>query len=207
MGSAWVPIAAMAAPQYPYYQPPKTTRTPSPWTAPMQALVAGLFVLYALYTLSTPFFMSGAFTQAFNQSIQRQQQLNPAVSPPPPEVISSMATLMSEMVWVSVIFIVAVCAVAVVAALKRWTWAFWAILVLFGLVSLFLPFNVASAVVGASSVTRYGLPAWTVWLSITFGLASAAAFVWMLIALFRYGPWATTKATELQVPAPQAPVS
>ena len=104
MGSAWVPIAAMAAPQYPYFQPPKTTRTPTSWTAPMQAVVAGLFVLYALYSLSTPFFVSGVVTQAFNQSLQRQQQLNPTVSPPPPEVISSMATFMSEMVWVSVIF-------------------------------------------------------------------------------------------------------
>ena len=206
-GSAWVPLAAVAVPRYPMHQPLTTVRTATPWTAPMQAAVAGVFVLYGLYSLTTPFWMSGVMAQAFNQSFQRQQQLNPAVSPPPPEVINSLSTLMSEMLWVSVFVTVAICAVAVVGALKRWTWAFWAILVIFGIVSLFLPFNLAGAVTGFSSVSTYGPPAWTTWLTVAFELAGAALFVWMLIAIIRYGPWAMTRSAEPPMPAVQAPAS
>lgn len=206
-GAAWAPLAAVAPPHYQYYPAQKITRTPTRWTAPMQAVVAGLFVVYALYTLSTPFWGSGLLTQAFNQSLQRQQQLNPAVSPPPAEMISSMTTMMSGILWMSVIFTVAISAVAVAGALRRWTWAFWAILVLFGIVTVFLPFNVGSAAMGASAANLYGLPVWTVWLSIAFELVTAAVFAWMLVTLIRIGPWATTRTAEAPAAPAQAPAS
>jgi hypothetical protein len=203
-GNAWVPVAPMAAPAYAYYQQPATVRVPTPWTKPMQYAVAAWYLLAALYGLSLPFWMSGVMTQAFNQSFQRQAQLNPNVSPPPQEFVSSMSSMMSGILWASAIIAVAVCAVLVVGALRRWTWIFWVVLVLLGLGTLALPFNLISAVAGSSyAASLYGLPAWTTWLSVAIGIPNAALFVWMLVGLIRYGAWATTKATAAgTVPAP-----
>jgi hypothetical protein len=202
-GYSWVPVAPMAPPAYPYYQQPATVRVPTPWTQPMQYAVAAWYALAAVYAVSLPFWMSGVMTQAFNQSLQRQVQINPNVSPPPPELVGSMTSMMSGMLWASEIIAVAVCAVLVIGALMRWTWIFWVVLVLLGLGTLALPFNLISAVAGSTyAVNLYGLPAWTTWLSVAIGIPNAALFVWMLVALIRYGPWATTKTTSLAAAAP-----
>jgi hypothetical protein len=205
-GYAWVPVASMApmaAPAYPHYQQPATVRVPTPWTRPMQLTVAAWYALSGLYAVSLPFWMSGVVTQAFNQSFQRQAQLNPNVTPPPPELVSSMASMMSGILWVSVIIGVAICSVLVIGALMRWTWSFWVVLVLLGLGTLALPFNLISALAGSAyTANLYGLPAWTIWLSIAIGIPTAALFVWMLVALIRYGPWATTKTTASAATAP-----
>jgi hypothetical protein len=207
-GYAWVPVAPMAAPAYPhYYQQPATVRVPTPWTKPMQYVVAAFYVLSGLYALSQPFWMSGVMTQAFNQSFQRQAQLNPNVSPPPPEFVSTMTSMMSGILWASAIIGVAIFAVFVIGALNRWTWIFWVILVLLGLGALVLPFSIFTALAGytyAGSLS--GVPSWTAWVSVAFGVPGAALFVWMLVALIRYGPWATTKTTASAGTAP-APAS
>lgn len=209
-GYAWVPAASMApmvAPAYPYYQQSVTARVPTPWTKPMQYAVAAWYALSGLYAVSLPFWMSGAFTHAFNQSFQRQAQINPNVSPPPPELVSSMTSMMSGMLWLSAIIGAAICAVLVIGALMRWTWIFWVVLVLLGLGTLALPFNLIGAVVGSTyAASLYGLPSWTTWLSIVIGIPTAALFVWMLVALIRYGPWATRKTTASAAAAP-APAS
>jgi hypothetical protein len=197
-GYAWVPVASMApiaAPAYAYYQQPVTVRVPTPWTKPMQYAVAAWYALAALYAVSLPFWMSGVMTQAFNQSFQRQAQLNPNVSPPPPEFLSSMTSMMSGILWASAIIAVVVCAILAVGAVMRWTWIFWVVLVLLGLGTVALPFNLVSAVAGSTyAASLYGLPSWTTWLSVAIGIPNAALFVWMLVAVIRYGPWATTKS-------------
>jgi len=102
---------------------------------------------------------------------------------------------------------VAICAVIVIGALARWTWMFWAVLVLLGLGALGLPINLYSALSGStSSGSLYGLPAWTYWLSVAVGIPGAALFTWMLVALVRHGPWATTKTVASPGTSP-APVS
>ena len=205
-GYAWVPVAPMvpiAAPAYAYYQQPVTVRVPTPWTKPMQYAVAAWYALAALYAVSLPFWMSGVMTQAFNQSFQRQAQLNPNVSPPPPELVSSMTSMMSGILWASVIIAVVVCAVLAVGAVMRWTWIFWVVLVLLGIGTLALPFNLISAVAGSTyAASLYGLPSWTTWLSVAIGIPTGALFVWMLVALIRFGPWATTKTAPLAAIAP-----
>jgi hypothetical protein len=205
-GYAWVPVASMApiaAPAYAYYHQPVAVRVPTPWTKPMQYAVTAWYALAGLYAVSLPFWMSGVVTQAFNQSFQRQAQLDPNVSPPPPELVSSMTSMISGIFWASVIIGVAICAVLVIGALMRWTWIFWVVLVLLGLGTLALPFNLISAVAGSTyAASLYGLPSWTTWLSVAIGIPNAALFVWMLVALIRYGPWATTKTSPLAATAP-----
>ena len=205
-GSAWVPVARMSAPAYAQYQQPTSMRVPTRWTKPLQFAVAAWYVLSALYALSLPFWLSGSMSQAITQSLQRQAELNPNSTPPPPDFINTMTTMMSGVLWVTAFIGIAVCAVAVIGALRRWTWTFWAILVLMGLGALSLPFNLVGALFGTSYSSTYGMPAWSVWLSIVYGIPGAALFVWMLIALIRYGPWAMTKQVDLPGAAP-APAS
>ena len=198
-GYAWVPagpMAPMAAPVYPQYQQPATVRVATPWTKPMQYAVAAWYALSGVYALSLPFWMSGVMTQAFNQSFQRQSQLNPNVSPPSPEFMSSMASMMSGALLAGAVIGVAICAFIVIGALMRWTWMFWAVLVLLGLGAPGLPINLSSALAGSSYAGGFGLPSWAYWVSVAVGLPGAALFIWMLVAAVRYGPWAMTRSTQ-----------
>ena len=114
-----------------------------------------------------------------------------------------MTSMVSGILWVSAIIAVAVCAVLVIGALRRWTWTFWVVLVLLGLGTLALPFNLISAVAGSTyAASLYGLPAWTTWLSVAIGIPNAALFVWMVVAIVRFGPWATTKTEPWAATAP-----
>jgi hypothetical protein len=194
-GSAWVPVTSMAAPVpgYPYYQQP-AARVPTPWTKPMQYVVAAWYALSGLYALSLPFWMSSFMGQIMTQTFQRQVALNPDVSPPPPDVITGFTNLMTGVLWVAAAIGVAISAVIVIGAIKRWTWMFYVVLVFLGLGTLSLPFNVAGAATGSSAMNVYNLPNWLTWISIAVGLPGAALFVWMLIGVIRYGPWAMARA-------------
>ena len=201
-GTAWVPVASGPAPGYVRYHQPDSARVPTSWTQPMQIAVVAWYVLSGIYALSLPFWLSDTMSQAMNQSFQRQVQLNPNATPPPPEFVNAMTSMMSGVLWATAIFAVVICVVAVIGALRRWTWTFWAILVLIGLGTLSLPFNLVSALLGTRYSGSYGLPTWSVWLSVAYGLPGAALFVWMLIALIRYGPWAMTKKFDVAAAGP-----
>jgi hypothetical protein len=173
----------------------------------MQYAVAAWYALSGLYAVSLPFWMSGVMAQAINQSFQRQAQTNQNFSPPPPDLMSNMTSMMSGVLLVAAVIGVAICAVIVIGALMRWTWIFWAVLVLLGLGALGLPINLYSALGGSTYAGNlYGLPVWTYWLSVGVGIPGAALFIWMLVALVRYGPWATTKTTAWAGTSP-APAS
>jgi hypothetical protein len=195
-GSAWVPVTGMVAAgfaPYPSYQQPATPRVPTPWTKPMQYAVAAWYAVSGLYALSLPFWMSGTMSQIINQSIQRSTAQNPEVSPPPAEVISSITTMMSGVLWLAAIFGVALAVVIIIGALNRWTWMFYVVLVFLGLGAISLPFNIIGAVAGSTALNPYSLPAGVTWLSVVLGIPSTALFVWMLVAVIRYGPWAMTR--------------
>src|SRR6266851_3332125 len=171
-GSGWVPVAAMVAPRsgpYPSYQQTAPPRRPTPWTKPMQYAVAAWYAVSGLYALSIPFWMSGTMSQMINQSIQRSTAQNPEVSPPPAEMVSSITTMMSGVLWVAAIFGVVFAVVVIIGALAGSTW-----------------------------INPFSLPGWISWLSVALGVPSTALFVWMLVAVVRYGPWAMTRKVESQ---------
>jgi hypothetical protein len=205
-GSAWVPVSDMAPPA-PYYQSPSIPRVPTPWTKPMQYTVAAWYAVSGLFAVSVPFWMSGRMTEFMNRAIQQQTSLNPDVSPPPPEFVSTMSSMMSGTLWVAAVFGAAISAVAVIGALKRWTWLFYVVLVLLGLGLLGLPFNLASVAFRAPNPSTIIMPSSFTWLSIGFGIVGAALFVWMLIAVIRYGPWAMAKKLDQPTPVVQSPAS
>jgi hypothetical protein len=193
-GTAWVPTGQVYGAAT-YQAPGRVVREPTSWTRPLQLAVAGWYALQGIYALSLPFWMSGPITQAINQSIQRQEQLNPSASPPPAEFISTVTSMVGGFLWVGALFGVVIAVVAVVGALSRWTWVYYVVLVFLGLGAISLPLDVVNALGGSaiSSASGFTMPAWTY----TFGLLSAipttALFVWMLVALVKRGPWAMRK--------------
>src|SRR5260370_17332923 len=78
---------------------------------------------------------------------------------------------------------------------------FYVVLVFLGLGAISLPFNIIGALAGSTALNPYSLPVWVTWLSVVLGIPSTALFVWMLVAVIRYGPWAMTGKVE----SPQTP--
>jgi hypothetical protein len=193
-GSAWVPTGQTFAP--PGVQPQRPPRVPTSWTKPLQYAVAVWYGIQGLYSLSLPFWMGSPITQIMNQSIERQQQLNPAVSPPPPEFTSVMTSVINGALWAGALFGFALALFVIIGALNRWTWLYYVVLVLLGLGAISLPLNLVNAISGPAASSTYGfaLPTWTYVVSLVLALPGTALFVVMLIALVRRGPWGMTRA-------------
>jgi hypothetical protein len=195
-GTAWVPMEGqpyIAAPSYAM----GTARQPTSWTRPLQYAVTAWYVWSAAYILSTPFWMGGMMSQIMNQSFQRQEQLNPNVTPPPPGFTDMMSNITSISLWFTAVVYVAIFAVIVVGALKRWTWMFYVVLVLLGISALLLPADLVYVFTGGRVVGFQGLTVPTTMYLVSFftGIPGAALFVWMLIALIKRGPWAMKRVS------------
>jgi hypothetical protein len=195
-GTAWVAAGLAYGP--PSYQATgRSSREPTSWTRPLQLAVAAWYVIEGVYALSLPFWMGGPMSQAMNQSIQRQQQLYPTVSPPPVEFTNVMTSMVGGILWVSALFGLAIAIVVVIGALQRWTWMYYAVLVLLGFGAISLPVDVVDALGGSavSAASGFNLPAWTYWLGLASAIPSTALFIWMLVALVKRGPWAMRKVS------------
>jgi hypothetical protein len=206
-GSAWVPTGQVVGATTP--QQSRVIRVATSWTRPLQYAVVGWFALQAVYDISLPFWMGktmgDAMTQAMNQSIQRQQQLSPAVSPPPAAVTEAMNSLMTSTLtvalWAGAVFGMAISVVAIIGALKRWTWVYYVLLVLLGFSAISLPLNLINAVGGSaiSAAGGFSMPPWIYWLGLASSIPATALFIWMLVALVQRGPWAMRNADPQQI--------
>lgn len=187
-GEAWVAFATA-----PVYAPPtRVVREPTAWTRPLQVALAAWFALGAGFALTLPFWMGGFMTQVMNQSIQQQQQLNPEATPLPTDFTDAMTATMNGVLWFAAFFTVALYAAGLFGVLKRWTWLYYAILGLFGLGLIGLPLNLVNVVTGQTVTGGLALhmPSLFLYSGIAFGVIQAGLFIWMLVALTRYGPWA-----------------
>lgn len=192
-GSAWIPTG-QTAPLPGYQQPSPTQRVPTSWTRPLQIAVAGWYAISGIYTLTLPFWLGGMMAKIMNQSMQRSQQRYPSATPPPPEFVSAMTSFMTGAVWVAALFGFAICLVAIVGALNRWTWIYYAVMVLLGLGILGLPINAINVVRGSNALS-YGvaLPAWINWIALLSGIVGGGLAIAMLYALVKRGPWGMTR--------------
>jgi hypothetical protein len=189
-GSTWTPAGAMVTAPYAAMGPPR--REPTSWTKPLQYAVAGWYVWSIAYTLALPFWMGGIMNNMLTQSFQRQQQINPEVSPPPAAFTDAMASFMTAGLWATAIFYSVIFGVIIAGAWKRWTWMYYVVLVLLGLTSILVPLYLfyifgGSAIAAASGFT---VPSWFYVFAFVTGLPAIGLFVWMLVALIKRGPWA-----------------
>ena len=190
-GTAWVTTGQALGPTG--FQPAgPATREPTSWTRPLQIAVAAWYVLEGVYVLSLPFWMGGTMSQAMSQAIKRQESLNPTATPLPADFASTMTSIMNGVLWVVASFGLAIAVVAVIGALRRWTWTYYVVLVLLGLGAISLPLDLVNAFSGStiSSASGFSLPSWTYWLGLATAIPGTALFIWMVLAMVRHGPWA-----------------
>lgn len=190
-GSTWEPVPALAyAPAY--LQPRPQLREPTSWTRPLQYAVIARYVASAIYGLFLPVLMGGYMSQVMQQSLLQQQQAYPSGQAPPPAFAELMSSIMTGSLWVGAAIGVTLTAVVVVAAIKRWTWAYYVILVLVGFTLLGTVYSLIDLLAGGALSARQVVqpPQWTRIFAYAFGVVDTALFVWMLIALIRRGPWA-----------------
>jgi len=187
-GTAWVPLGT--APQVAQFQPQRKVREATGWTKPLQYAVAGWYLLQAIYGIALPFVMSGPMTDYLNQVMQRSAELNPDAPPPPIELISTIITWSFAF---GAVVAIAISTLAIIGALKRWTWVYYAVLVLLGFQSATFPFTLLSAF-SSSAFSPVKLPVELTIASVAFGIPGVALFVWMLVAAIRRGPWGMRRA-------------
>lgn len=203
-GSAWVPNASTALGAYASQEPGRMVRAPTPWTQPMQNAVAALNALTIIYLIVLATLLSSEMSQLFTQGLQQSQAQNPNASPPPAQLANGLTALFSFVFWGGTLLGSVVCVLVIIGALKRWTWMFYFVLVFGALSTIGLPFDLIGAIQRSTSSGIPSVAAWESWLQVLYGIASAALFVWMVIALVRYGPWATMKEYHWPVVPPAA---
>jgi hypothetical protein len=165
-GQQWVPI-------------PRGVREPTPWTRPMQLASAAFFVIQALYSVIVSVIFINRDTmlrvmRAQGTSIPQNTDIN---------------TVLSISIFFALAFVIVIAVLELVAALGSylgWRWMFWVALVLFALGGLGALTNLGTFAHPDTSP----LPIAAVAISELFAVASLALFIWLLIGLIRYGPWA-----------------
>jgi hypothetical protein len=181
-GQSWVPSGFLPP------RPAKPVREPTRWTRPLQAAVIGWQVLGLVIGLALTVFVLPSF---FAQAIA-QQPAAPATTPAGGEGQAQALQAVAVLVPVFLVFGLAVGgAIALVVAigvLKRWTWLFWTLAVLYLLGALGAIQNGVQLV--APSPAGLQLPAWYYLYGLCSGLVQAGLAAAMLVAGIRIGPWA-----------------
>ena len=194
-GASWEQLAIPAYLPSAYlpsaYQPARAPRRPTSWTLPLQLAVAGWYTLSGAYAVFLPFWMSGVMSQYVQQAVQRQQQAYPPGEGPPPGYTELMTSIMTGSLWVGAVFAIAIALVAILGAWKRWTWVFYAVIVLLGFGIFGLVYNVIDLAMGGALTAAQSIrvPHWSRVVSVITGGLGTALFVCMLVALVRRGPW------------------
>lgn len=165
-GQQWVPLG----PGY---------REATPWTRPMQQAAAGVLAISAVSGV----ILTIAFVNhdSVLRSIQAQGTQIPAGTN-----VDTIVNFSIGIAWAVAIAIGLLELVAALGSYLGWRWMFWGALVLFALGGLGALLNIASLVDSSRASMPLGALAWNELLD----LASLAIFVWMLVAVIRYGPWA-----------------
>jgi hypothetical protein len=194
-GREWVPNAPPL--------PQRSRREPTSWTRPLQLAVIGLILLGQLHLLLLLPFL----TSYIRASIRRSIDMSLAAQPGPVENADQIRAFAEQ--WavltevLTVVVAVALCILTVIGTLKRWTWFYWVFMVLAGLSVLGLPQQFLQVfgigVSGGPGQPALVLPLPNALFGLFLGCAELALFIWMIVALRRFGPWAcrTVPAADL----------
>jgi hypothetical protein len=168
-GEQWVPI-------------PPGTRVPTPWTRPMQLASAALFAVEAVYSVATTLLFVNRDTML--KAIAAQGTQIPAGTSMDTVINIAIGTTIAVVIFFAILELV-----AAAGSYLGWHWMFWAALVLFALGGLGTFTNLGTLFKPATSP----IPLPAVLVSELTSIASLAMFIWMLIGVIKFGPWAMKK--------------
>lgn len=164
---------------------------PTGWTRPMQMAVAAYWALAGLFTILTPILFAQVIRDAALKSMQNQ---NPNLSGPQQEQALNLGITFAFVF--AMIFGAVYLALAVLSFVRRFTWVFYADLVLLGLSAIGVVTNLVA--LGNRSSLQ---PAAASGIGFALSLAALALFIWMLMGRIQRGVWACRK-----VPLTGAPI-
>jgi hypothetical protein len=165
-GQQWVPLGA-------------GHRVATPWTRPMQLAAAGLFALSAIAGLIITF----AFVN--HDSMLRAVHAQGAQVPPGTD-IDTIVNAAVGLTYGVAIFVAVLDLVAAVGSFLAWRWMFWAVFVLCGLSAIGALINLRSFV----NADQSPVPVGGLVVNELIAVLGAALFVWLLVGLIKFGPWA-----------------
>jgi hypothetical protein len=161
---------------------PAGHREPTSWTRPMQLAAAALFALEAVSSVAVTVIFVNHDTML--RALQAQGTQIPQGT--------SVDTVVNLAIVVTIAFVCFFAVLELVGAIGSflgWRWMFWAALVLFGLGGLNAFTNVVTLVKPDTSP----IPVAGLGVSELTAVLSLAMFVWMLVGLVKFGPWAMRK--------------
>lgn len=165
-GQQWVPLAA-------------NYREPTSWTRPMQLISAALFAVSGLSGI----IITIAFVNhdSVLKAIHAQGTQIPSGTD-----IDTVVNITIGVTWGIAFLFAVLWLVAAVGSYLGWRWIFWAALVLFGVSGIGAFTNLTSI----ANPDKSPVPIGGLIVSEVFSVGSLAMFVWMLIAVIKFGPWA-----------------
>jgi hypothetical protein len=168
-GQQWAPLAA-------------GYREPTSWTRPMQLITAALFAISAISGVVITF----AFVNhdSVLRAINAQGTQIPATTSIDTVVNITIGVTYGVAIFFSLLYLV-----AALGSYLGWRWMFWAALVLYGLSGITVFTNIGSF----ANPDRSPVPTAGLIVSELFALLGLALFVWMLVAVIKFGPWAMKK--------------
>jgi hypothetical protein len=168
-GQQWVPITP-------------GTREPTPWTRPMQLAAAGLLLIEAIVSVVVTLIFVNH--DAMLKAINAQGTQIPSGS--------NLDTVVNVAIagTIAVIVFFAICELIVaVGSYLGWRWIFWVALVVFA-------FGALDAITGVLTLFRPDtspVPLPALLFRELLSILALAVFVWMIVGLIRFGPWAMKK--------------
>ena len=158
------------------------TREPTSWTRPMQRAAAALFVVEAISSVVIAFAFINHDTMV--RAIKAQGTQIPAST-----TIGQIADFALATTIGFIVFIALLSLVAAVGSYLGWRWMFWVALVLFGLGGIGALTNLTSLFRPETSP----IPIAGLIVNELISIANLAMFVWLLVGVIKFGPWAMRK--------------
>jgi hypothetical protein len=169
-GAEWIP-----APLW------RTRYETTPWTRKLQLTIIGLQAISVVVALTT--------FPAISDSVLSS---NPALAGDP-QTAAAVRQMMGPMIAIVMVLTLVLVAVVVIGVLKLWRWLYWYLMITWGFGLLAIPANISNVFFGTGPI-QY--PVWYRFADIPIIAATAATFVWMIVAYRRYGNWARRKIVE-----------
>lgn len=148
----------------------------------MQLAAAGLFIVEAVYSVVTSLIFINH--DSMLKALQAQGTQFPSGTDVNTVVNIGIATAIGFVIFFAILELI-----AAIGSFLGWRWMFWAALVLFGLGGIGALTNLGTFAHPSTSPIPIGAVA----VSELLSLVSLGLFVWMLVGVIKYGPWAMKK--------------